>query len=133
MRTCNRAGLPKRPPICAGASSAPVRWNRRWSRTRSNGTRGSDPRAQGRLGFGSYDLVVDVLAGMLKDRDYVCGDRFTAADIYVGAQVDWGLSFGTLPVRDEFTAYAERLRAREAYKAAKAIDAAHIAAMQKRG
>jgi glutathione S-transferase len=92
---------------------------------------GLDPQAQGRLGFGNYDLVVEVLAGMLKDRDYVCGDRFTAADIYVGAQVDWGLTFQTLPERDEFFAYAERLRGREAYKAAKAIDGAHIEAMRK--
>jgi len=92
---------------------------------------GLGPQEQGRVGFGNYDLVVDVLAAMLKDRDYVCGDRFTAADIYVGAQVDWGLVFKTLPEREEFVAYAERLRGREAYKAAKAIDGAHIEAMQK--
>ncbi|MAS03232.1 MAG: glutathione S-transferase [Ahrensia sp.] len=90
-----------------------------------------DERGQGRVGFGSYDRVVDVLAGMLEERAYVCGDRFTAADIYVGAQVDWGLAFKTLPDREQFRAYAERLRAREAYKAAKAIDAAHIEKMQK--
>lgn len=92
---------------------------------------GLDPRAQGRLGYGNYDLLVDVLAGMLRERDYVCGDRFTAADIYVGAQVDWGLTFGTLPDRAEFSAYIQRLRARDAYKAAKAIDRAHIDSMPK--
>ena len=54
-----------------------------------------------------------------------------AADLYVGSQVDWGLTFGTLPDREQFRAYAERLRSREAYKAAKAIDGAHIAKMQK--
>ncbi|MFZ2099666.1 MAG: glutathione S-transferase family protein [Oricola sp.] len=90
-----------------------------------------DPQAPRRLGFGTYDLVVDVLAGMLRERDYVCGGRFTAADIYVGAQVDWGLTFGTLPEREEFSSYAQRLRARDAYKAAKAIDGAHIEAMNK--
>lgn len=92
---------------------------------------GLGPQEQGRVGFGNYDLVIDVLAGMLRDRDYVCGDRFTAADVYVGAQVDWGLGFKTLPEREEFVAYTERLRARDAYKAAKAVDGAHIAAMQK--
>jgi len=92
---------------------------------------GLDARGQGRVGFGSYDTVVDVLAGMLGERAYVCGERFTAADIYVGSQVDWGLAFKTLPDRDEFRAYAERLRSRDAYKAAKAIDGAHIAKMQK--
>lgn len=91
---------------------------------------GIDANTSGRLGFGSYDLTVKTLAELFGDRDYVCGDRFTAADIYVGAQVDWGLQFKTLPDRAEFLAYAERLRGREAYKAAKAVDAAHIARMQ---
>lgn len=94
---------------------------------------GLDARAQGRVGFGNYDLVVDVLAGMLKDRDFVCGDRFTAADICVGSQVDWGMMFKTLPERAEFVAYSDRLRARPAYQAAKAVDAAHIEAMQSKG
>lgn len=89
-----------------------------------------DPKVRARLGFGCYEDTVAVLAGWLADRAYVCGDRFTAADVYVGAQVDWGLQFGTLPARPEFQAYAARLRERPAYKAAKAIDAGHIAAMQ---
>jgi len=45
--------------------------------------------------------------------------------------VDWGLQFGTIPERDSLTAYAERFRARDAYKAGKAIDNALIAEMQK--
>ncbi len=85
------------------------------------------------VGFGSYDRVVDTLAGLVADRDYVCGDRFTMADVYVGSQVDWGLLFGSLPTRPEFSAYAERLRERDAYKAAKAIDADLIAAAQTKG
>ncbi|WP_306118157.1 MULTISPECIES: glutathione S-transferase family protein [unclassified Roseitalea] len=89
-----------------------------------------DPKVRGRLGFGCYDDTVAALAGWLTDRAYVCGDRFTAADIYVGAQVDWGLQFATLPSQPQFQAYAERLRERPAYRAARAIDAGHIAAMQ---
>lgn len=83
---------------------------------------------QAMLGFGSYALATETLAGWLADRDYVCGDHFTAADVYVGAQVDWGQAFGTLPVLPAFTAYAERLRARPAYIRAKAIDNDLIAA-----
>ncbi|MCI5073549.1 glutathione S-transferase family protein [Oricola sp.] len=90
---------------------------------------GLDPQSYGRLGFGNYDLTVEVLSGFLRDRAYVCGDRFTAADIYVGSQVVWGLAFGLLPKRDELAAYAERLRGRDAYKAARAIDDAHAARM----
>ena len=79
-------------------------------------------------GFGSYDRAIDALETMLSGRDYVCGDRFTMADVYVGSQVDWGVAFGTLPKRDVFVAYAERLRARDAYKTAKKIDSDLIAA-----
>ena len=81
-----------------------------------------DPQKEGSLGFGSYERMVEAFEAMLTGRDYVCGDRFTMADVYVGSQVDWGLAFGTLPQRDAFAAYAERLRTREAYMAAKAID-----------
>ncbi|WP_336986020.1 glutathione S-transferase family protein [Altererythrobacter aquiaggeris] len=73
-------------------------------------------------GFGNYDRTVEMLAMLVSQADYVCGDRFTMADVYVGSQVDWGLQFSSLPTRPEFTAYAERLRGREAYKAAKSID-----------
>ena len=81
-------------------------------------------------GYGSYDKAVAALEGALSDRDYICGNRFTAADIYVGAQVDWGLQFGSLPTKPAFEAYARLVRERDAYKAAKAIDGALIAEAQ---
>lgn len=99
---------------------------------RSMGWEGPEDK-QAMLGYGHFDLVVDALAGWLDGRDYICGDRFTAADVYVGAQVDWGLMFGTLPDRPAFSAYAERLRARPAYIRAKAIDNALIAAASPAG
>ena len=82
------------------------------------------------LGFGSYDLAIDALEGWFAGRDFVCGSRFTMADVYVGSAVDWGMQFGTVPTRDSFAAYAERIRQREAYQAGKAIDNALIAEMQ---
>lgn len=86
---------------------------------------------QGMAGFGSYERTMDALDGWLSSHDYVCGDRFTMADVYVGSQVDWGLAFKSMPNRPAFEAYAGRLRARAAYQAAKAIDNALIAEMQK--
>ena len=91
---------------------------------------GDDAKKQSTVGWGSYDHVVDFLDQWFTDRDFVCGDRFTMADVYVGSHIDWGQHFGTIPKRDSLTAYAERLREREAYKAAKAIDNALIAEMQ---
>lgn len=91
---------------------------------------GDDPKTEARLGYGSYEATMTTLASLFEDRDYVCGDRFTAADIYLGAQVDWGLQFETVPSTPSLEAYAGRLRAREAYREAKAIDAAHIKRMR---
>ena len=82
------------------------------------------------VGFGNYDRTIDTLDGWLSAHDYVCGSRFTMADVYVGSAVDWGMQFGTIPTRDSFAAYAERIRQREAYQAGKAIDNALIAEMQ---
>ncbi|MEG3123525.1 glutathione S-transferase family protein [Sphingomonas sp. GB1N7] len=78
---------------------------------------------QGRMaGYGNFDLMVDVLEKAVSAHDYIAGDRFTAADVYVGSQVAWGLMFGSLPKRDAFTAYVARLTARPAYKRASEID-----------
>lgn len=81
-------------------------------------------------GFGSYERAMDALDGWLSSHDFVCGKRFTMADVYLGSQVDWGLLFKSFPEHDSFLAYAERVRVREAYQAAKAIDNALIAEMQ---
>lgn len=86
---------------------------------------------EGMPGFGTYQRTVDAFEAMLDGRDFVCGDRFTMADVYVGSQIDWGLAFQSIPSRPAFEAYAERVRARDAYKAAKAIDMQLIAEAQK--
>lgn len=88
------------------------------------------PEKEMMFGYGNYDRTVDALEWAIKDRNYICGSRFTAADIYVGSQVLWGTQFGTLPQRAAFDAYAARLSERPAYQAAKAIDGALIAEAQ---
>jgi glutathione S-transferase len=82
------------------------------------------------FGYGSYERTIDTLDKALAGRDYICGSRFTAADIYVGAQVIWGTSFSTIPRTPAFDAYAGRLRERSAYRDAKAIDDGLIAQSQ---
>jgi glutathione S-transferase len=89
-----------------------------------------DERQEMSVGFGSYDRTIDVLEQWFAGHDYVCGGRFTMADVYVGSAVDWGLAFKTIPERPAFTAYAERFRMREAYREAKAIDSKLIEEMR---
>ncbi len=80
------------------------------------------PERQGMAGWGSYERTIAALEGHFEGNNYVCGERFTMADVYVGSQVDWGLTFGSIPPNEAFVAYAERLQARPAYKDAKGID-----------
>jgi len=89
-----------------------------------------EPGRERMFGYGTYERTIDALEGAVSERDYVCGDQFTAADVYVGSQIDWGMQFGTMPERPAFSAYAERLRAREGYRRAKDIDNALIAQMR---
>ncbi len=76
------------------------------------------PEQSRRFGYGNYATTVDVLEHAVSAHPYIAGDRFTAADVYVGSAVGWGTLFGTLPKRDAFLAYFERLSGREAFKRA---------------
>ena len=75
-----------------------------------------DEKQQRMFGYGSYDKVVAILDELFSLRDYVCGARFTAADVYLGSAIMWGTQFGTLPQRDSFDRYKQRLSSREAFK-----------------
>lgn len=82
------------------------------------------------VGYGSYATVVDVLETMLPKQGYLAGDRFSAADVYVGSQLGWGLQFGTIEPRPAFESYVALVQDREAYRQAMALD---DAAMPKDG
>src|SRR5690554_5411775 len=84
------------------------------------------PERRGTVGYGSYEAAMDALAYAVRQHDYIAGDRFTAADVYVGSQVGWGLQFGTIEARPEFAAYWGRLNERAAYLRASALDDALI-------
>lgn len=74
-----------------------------------------EPEMQVRLGFGSYESVVATLAGALAGKRYIAGERFSAADVYVGSHIGWGMQFGTLEKRPEFIAYWNGLKERPAH------------------
>ncbi|GAA0870389.1 glutathione S-transferase family protein [Brevundimonas basaltis] len=82
-------------------------------------------------GYGSFEQTVDALEQAMAPGPWILGDRFSAADVYVGSQIMWGLQFGTLPARDAFTAYAARLSGREAAIRAREIDDALVAGAAK--
>ncbi len=77
---------------------------------------------RGMLGYGDFDTVMAVVAAAVEPGPYLLGEKFTAADVVLGSTLRWGLMFGLLPKRPEFTAYVGRLEQRPALKRAVALD-----------
>ena len=78
------------------------------------------------IGYGSIDDVLNALEQAVSQTEYIAGDRFTAADVYVGSQIGWGMMFGTLEKRPAFEAYWKRIGNRPAAIRAREIDDALV-------
>lgn len=75
------------------------------------------------MGYGSYAEVLDALEGVARDAaPYLLGERFTAADVYVGSHLAFGMQFGTIERLPAFERYSETLDARPARQRAREID-----------
>jgi glutathione S-transferase len=79
-------------------------------------------------GYGDFDDAMDGLEAAVSGRTYIAGARFSAADVYVGSQIGWGLAFGSIDKRPAFEDYWAGICERPAYLRAKAIDQALIEA-----
>ena len=88
------------------------------------------PERQRMFGYGNYDLAIGTLEKALTGKTYIASDRFTAADLFVGANVNYMLQFDLLEPRPVFTDYAARMTDRDAYRRAKEIDGKLIAEAQ---
>ena len=85
------------------------------------------PERRALVGYGSLADVLDVLEATIADREYLVSDRFSAADVYVGSHLGWGMRFGMVEKRPTFERYFERLIARPAAIRARKIDEALMA------
>ena len=81
---------------------------------------------KGMAGYGSLAQVVDVLESAGSHGDYLVGGDFTAADLYLGAHIGWGMQFGWLEKRPAFERYWDRISKRPAAVRAREIDDALI-------
>jgi len=70
----------------------------------------------GALGYGSYDDTVATLEKALTPGPYILGPQFSAADVYVGSQIGFGMMMKALEPRPAFKDYLDRLQERPAYK-----------------
>lgn len=67
------------------------------------------------LGYGSYADVMNAIEGALSPGPHILGDRFSAADVYLGSQLAWGLMVKSIEARPAFVEYVQRLARRPAY------------------
>ncbi|MET7242621.1 glutathione S-transferase family protein [Methylobacterium sp. EM32] len=82
------------------------------------------------VGYGSMAEVLDALEGAVSGRDYLAGGRFSAADLYLGSHLMWGMQFGGIERRPPYEAYVARLADRPAAIRAREIDDRLIAEAQ---
>ena len=88
------------------------------------------PEKRAMLGYGSYDQAIGTLEKYLESKAFITCDRFTAADLFVGAMVNFMLQFNLLEPRPVFADYAARMTDRDAFRRARDIDSKLIAEMQ---
>jgi glutathione S-transferase len=72
------------------------------------------PERRATVGYGDFDSVVATLERAVSDTPFLAGDHFSAADVYTGSQIGWGLMFGTLPDRPALRSYWDRISQRPA-------------------
>ena len=79
-------------------------------------------------GYGSFATTMDTLEHALAHAEYLAGDRFTAADLYIASQLGFGMRFGMVETRPAFQTYVSRLSGRPAAVRAVDIDDRLVAA-----
>jgi glutathione S-transferase len=89
-----------------------------------------EPGRRGMMPYGDYETTVVALEKAVEKGPWFLGERYSAADVYVGSAIAWGLQFQLLPERDAFKRYAARLAERPARQRAVAIDEKIAAAKQ---
>ena len=74
------------------------------------------------VGYGTFESVMDALQHAVSAADYIAGDRFSAADVYCGSHIGWGLQFGSIESRPGFAEYFARVSDRDAFRRASELD-----------
>ena len=90
----------------------------------TNKSLGFEPSAdqEAMAGYGNLSRVLDTLEKALTGRQYMAGEAFSAADVYLGSQIGWGMQFGTMDERPVFEDYFGRLKERPAHIRATELD-----------
>jgi glutathione S-transferase len=71
--------------------------------------------------WGSFDQMLGVVTAAVQNGPFLLGERFSAADVLIGAAVRFGMMFGLLPKEGPLAEYVGRLTRREGFQRADAI------------
>ena len=82
----------------------------------------AEPGQERMLGFGSLSDCLDTLEQALLGGPWLCGDHFTAADLYLAAQLGWGLMQGNIEARPGFAEFVAAANARPAAERARELN-----------
>jgi glutathione S-transferase len=74
------------------------------------------PERTSALGYGRYEDVIDTLEKAITPGPYILHERFSAADVYIGSQLGFGMMTKALEPRPSFQSYVGRLSQRPAFK-----------------
>ena len=86
------------------------------------------PEQKRMVGWGDTADALNALETAVSRGEYILGDTFSAADVYIGAAIGWGMQFGAIDKRPAFVSYTERLQNRPAAIRARQIDDKLLAA-----
>ena len=78
------------------------------------------------MGYGCFEDVMTTVEAVVSRSEYLAGNHFTAADLYVGSHIGFGMQFGTIEKRPAFEQYWARVSSRPAAVRARAIDDALV-------
>ena len=79
------------------------------------------PEREQMIGYGTYAAACQTLQTAMTT-PYIAGEAFSAADVYVGSQIGYGLQYGTIPATPALTDYWDRIKDRPARLRAEAAD-----------
>ncbi|MDB4973926.1 MAG: glutathione S-transferase [Myxococcaceae bacterium] len=92
--------------------------------------RATPPRPQS-VGYGSYGDTLNALEKAITPGPFILGERFSAADVYLGSALGYGLMIKGIEPRPSFTSYLARLSERPAYRRFSAQNDAFTAQLDK--
>jgi len=72
------------------------------------------PERTGAVGYGTFDDTINALAKALEPGPYILGERLSAVDVYVGAQIGHALMVKAIEPKPVFQKYADRVNSRPA-------------------